>query len=139
MTPELVFQFASTFVLIGWILLIFLPNWKYTQKAVLYGVVLILSLVYAALVLPTLANFNPDMFSTLGNVKLLFQDDGALTAGWVHYLAFDLFVGAYIVREAISMNMARWMYTICLPFTFMFGPIGLLLFYIFRFLSKQKA
>lgn len=136
MEPALVFKICSTFVLLGWILLIFAPKWKLTQPIVLYGVVLLLALVYLALILPTIANFNPDAFSTLTNVKALFQDDTALTAGWVHYLAFDLFVGAYIVKEGLVAKMARWKYTLCLPFAFMFGPIGLLLFYLFKFTKR---
>lgn len=132
MKASLVFSIANTFVLIGWLLLIFAPKWERTQQIVLYGVVLILSLTYAMLIAPTLANFSPDAFSTLANVKSLFQQDQALAAGWVHYLAFDLFVGAYIVREGLSLSIPRWQYTLCLPFTFMFGPIGLLLFFLFK-------
>lgn len=136
MEPALVFKICSSFVLLGWILLIFAPKWKLSQPIVLYGVVLILALVYLALIVPTILSFDPDAFSTLSNVKALFQDDTALTAGWVHYLVFDLFVGAYIVREGVKEEMSRWKYTLCLPFTFMFGPIGLLFFYIFKFSKK---
>lgn len=132
MESALVFKITNAFVLIGWILLLFASRWKYTQQIVLYGVVLVLSLVYTALIAPTILNFNPDAFSTLANVKNLFQNDAALAAGWVHYLAFDLFVGAYIVREGVRCEMPRWKYSLCLPFTFMFGPIGLLVFYLFK-------
>ncbi|MEM6344356.1 MAG: ABA4-like family protein [Bacteroidota bacterium] len=132
MTASLVFSIANTFVLVGWILLIFAPKWERTQQIVLYGVVLVLSLTYAFLIAPTLANFSPDTFSTLENVMALFTQEQAVAAGWVHYLAFDLFVGAYIVREGISLQIPRWQYTLCLPFTFMFGPIGLLFFLLFK-------
>ncbi|MBM1107163.1 DUF4281 domain-containing protein [Aurantibacter crassamenti] len=136
MEPSLIFKICNSFVLIGWILLLFAPKWKLTQNIVVYGVITLLSLVYLALIAPTILNFNPDAFSTLANVKALFQDDAALTAGWVHYLAFDLFVGAYIVRQGIAVEMSRWKYSLCLPFTFMFGPIGLLLFFALKF-SKR--
>jgi len=76
------------------------------------------------------------MFSKLENVKALFQNDYALAAGWVHYLAFDLFVGAHIVREGIRLEIPRWQYSLCLPFAFMFGPVGLLLFYILKLLNR---
>ena len=132
MSPSAIFQLANTFVLIGWLLLIFAPKWQYTHRVVLQIVVAILAAVYVVLIAPTLADFSPDAFSTLENVRTLFQNDSSLAAGWVHYLAFDLFVGAYIVKEGIASGLARWKYTICLPFTFMFGPVGLLLNFIIR-------
>lgn len=132
MSPAVIFNLANAFVLIGWILLIFAPHWKLTQNIVLNGVVLILSFVYLSIFITILPEFSAESFSTLENVKALFQDDMAVALGWVHYLAFDLFVGAYIVREGISKGMARWQYTICLPFTFMAGPVGFVLFSIFK-------
>jgi hypothetical protein len=136
MDASSIFSFGNSFVLLGWILLIFTPNWKLTQPIVLYGIILVLSIIYAFMVLSTISNFNPDSFSTLANVKALFQDEKAVAAGWMHYLAFDLFVGAYVVREGKNLEISRWLYTLCLPFTFMFGPIGYLLFTIVR-LSKK--
>ncbi|MGL1539768.1 abscisic acid-deficient protein Aba4 family protein, partial [Vibrio parahaemolyticus] len=49
--------------------------------------------------------------STLANVKALFQNDSAVAAGWLHYLAFDLFVGAYVVRRSIARGISRLLYT----------------------------
>ena len=139
MSPATVFQFANLFVLIGWFLLFFAPEWKYTHKVVLQIVVGILAIVYIILIVPALSSFSGDSFSTLANVKALFQDDQAVAAGWIHYLAFDLFVGAYIVKEGIASGLARWKYTVCLPFTFMFGPVGLLFNLIIRRLSGIKV
>jgi uncharacterized membrane protein len=128
MTPDIIFQITNTFVLVGWFLLFVLPQWEYTQRIVLQFVVLSLAVVYILLVLPTLANFSPAAFMSLGGIKVLFQNETALLAGWIHYLAFDLFVGAYIVRQGQKRKIPRWQYTICLPFTFMLGPLGLVLF-----------
>jgi hypothetical protein len=83
-------------------------------------------------------NFDPNMFSTLAGVKSLFGQDLGVLVGWIHYLAFDLFVGTYIVKKAQSLQMPRFLYTICLPFTFMFGPLGLLLFYVFWWFTSIK-
>ena len=127
-----IFSLGNTFILIGWILLIFLPNWKHTQASILNGLIVLYSLVYGFLILKDIGDFNADSFSTLANVKALFQNDNAVVAGWFHYLAFDLFVGAYIVRKSISLGLARWLYTLALPFTFMFGPLGYLIFFIIK-------
>jgi hypothetical protein len=73
----------------------------------------------------------------LANVKALFQNDNAVAAGWIHYLAFDLFVGAYIVREARNNQISRWIYSIALPFTFMFGPMGYLIFFLMKTIKTK--
>ncbi len=127
-----IFSIANKVILLGWILLIFLPNWKYTQAVILNGLLVVFSSLYAFMILKDIQHFNPESFSSLANVKALFQSDDAITAGWIHYLAFDLFVGAYIVQKSKQIGLSRILYTITLPFTFMFGPIGYLLFVIFK-------
>lgn len=133
-----IFSLGNSFILIGWILLIFLPNWKYTQASILNGLIVLYSVVYTYLILKDIGDFRADSFSSLANVKALFQNDNAVAAGWFHYLAFDLFVGAYIVRKSISLGISRWLYTLALPFTFMFGPIGYLMFFIIKSLKNKS-
>lgn len=102
------------------------------------GLIVLYSVVYTYLILKDIGDFRADSFSSLANVKALFQNDNALAAGWFHYLAFDLFVGAYIVRKSISLGISRWLYTLALPFTFMFGPIGYLIFFIIKSLKTKS-
>ncbi len=130
MNPTSIFSFGNTFILLGWLLLILIPHWKYTQSIIMNGMIVLFSMFYAYLIGKDIGSFDPNSFSTLANVKTLFQNDSAVAAGWLHYLAFDLFVGAYIVRTAIQLGISRWLYTLILPFTFMFGPVGYLLFFI---------
>lgn len=138
MNPSSIFSFANSFVLLGWILLIFLPKWKHTQTIIFNGIVLLFSILYAYLLLKDIAGFSMDSFSTLANVKALFQNDNAVAMGWIHYLAFDLFVGAYIIRKSQQLQISRWLYTLTLPFTFMFGPVGYLLFFILKTVKTQS-
>jgi Domain of unknown function (DUF4281) len=138
MNAASIFSIGNTCILLGWILLIFLPNWKFTQTLILNGLIVLYSAVYAYLILKDIGDFRADSFSTLANVKALFQNDNAVAAGWLHYLAFDLFVGAYIVRKSKELQISRLLYTIALPFTFMFGPFGYLIFFIIK-LFKTKS
>lgn len=138
MTPASLFNFGNTFVLIGWVLLLVLPNWKHSQAVVLNGVILVLGLVYTYLILGSIGEFDVDSFSTLSNVKDLFQEDVAVAAGWLHYLAFDLFVGAYIVRKSKEIGLSRLIYSFTLPFAFMFGPIGYVLFAIAKAIKAKS-
>lgn len=138
MNASTIFSFANSFVLLGWILLIFLPKWKHTQTIILNGMILFFAILYAYLLLKDIGSFSMESFSTLANVKALFQNDNAVAVGWLHYLAFDLFVGAYIVRKSQALQISRWLYTIPLPFTFMFGPVGYLLFFIIKTVKTQS-
>lgn len=133
---DTLFQIGNTLALISWGILLILPNQTKVIKSLQYGPISVLAVAYVILIVPLLIHFQPDQFSELGNIKTLFQNDQLLVAGWFHYLAFDLFIGIYIVKEAIQLNWKRWQYSICLPFTFMFGPIGLLIFYFIKLIKK---
>ena len=78
-------------------------------------------------------------FSSLAGVRALFADDGVLLAGWLHYLAFDLFLGAWICRRAAAEGMNPWLLRLCLPPTFLLGPVGLLLFLGLRTAIVKEA
>jgi uncharacterized protein YneF (UPF0154 family) len=78
-------------------------------------------------------------FDSLSNVKLLFTTDWAALAGWVHYLAFDLFIGCWIARQMMSAGLPRWPLLVILPLTFMFGPMGYLAYEAARFLLAPRA
>ncbi|MBK9735510.1 MAG: DUF4281 domain-containing protein [Saprospiraceae bacterium] len=90
MSASSIFSFGNTFVLLGWLLLIILPSWKYTQTIILHGIIVIFAILYVYIFSKDIGSFDFDSFSTLANVKALFQQDNAVAAGWLHYLAFDL-------------------------------------------------
>ena len=138
MDADAIFSFGNAFVLIGWILLLFIPGWKYTFTIITNGVIIVLATIYTILIGSGIGNFNPDSFSTLQNVKVLFQDDVAVAAGWLHYLAFDLLAGVYIVKSSQKLDIPRWLYTLPLPFTFMFGPFGFLLYFIIKTIKTKS-
>jgi Domain of unknown function (DUF4281) len=137
MNATAIFSFGNSSVLLGWVLLIFVPKWKYTQAIILNGMIVLFALIYAYMILKDIGSFSMDSFSTLANVKALFQNDNAVAAGWLHYLAFDLFVGAYIVKRAQQLQISRWLYTLPLPFTFMFGPMGYLIFFLIKIVRTK--
>lgn len=135
---QTVFTICNSTIVIAWLILMFAPKWKLTMPILRTFWIGTLCSIYSVIVISGISNFKPDSFSTLENIRAIFQEDVALTAGWIHYLAFDLFVGTYIVQDAITKNISRWKYTICLPFTFMFGPVGYLMYLIIQQVSTKK-
>lgn len=65
-------------------------------------------------------------------MRELFAQADALPAGWIHVLAFDLVVGAWICRQGRRSGLPHWLVPSCLPVTFLFGPAGFLLFQLAR-------
>jgi hypothetical protein len=132
MNAEALFAAANLFALAGWLLLAVLPRWKWTERLVLSGGV---SLVLAGLYLVLLVRFfgtAEGSFGSLEQVGKLFQQPYLLLAGWVHYLAFDLFVGSWEERDARDRGVPHLLVLPCLALTFLFGPVGLLAYHGLR-------
>ena len=99
MNAETIFSIANLIALTGWFLLAVAPRWRWTQKLVISGIVpLALSLVYLVLIVLFFGR-SEGGFDSLANVMLLFTNKYNVLAGWIHYLAFDLFVGAWEVKD----------------------------------------
>ena len=77
-------------------------------------------------------------FGSLREVGMLFANPFALLAGWVHYLAFDLFIGAWEVRDAQKHQVPHLAVVPCLLLTFLFGPAGLLLYFVLRYALRRQ-
>jgi hypothetical protein len=135
--PQL-FSICSAFAIVGWLLLIVAPRWRGTERLVVSGVwPLLLSCVYFVLI----AVYYPGSqggFGSIAEVRQLFSADALLLAGWVHYLAFDLLVGAFEVRQAKQHGIPHLLVIPALLLTFMFGPIGLLLFFVIKSVRQRR-
>jgi hypothetical protein len=78
-------------------------------------------------------------FGSLSDVALLFSEPAVLLAGWVHYLAFDLFIGAWETRDAQAHHVPHLLLIPCLILTFMLGPIGLLTYFALRTMRAGRV
>jgi hypothetical protein len=91
----------------------------------------LLAVAYIALIAASLP-WNGGGFSSLAGVETLFRNQWALLAGWSHYLAFDLFVGGWEVRDARERGVPHLFVVPALVLTFLFGPAGWLLYLTIR-------
>ncbi|MBX7098001.1 MAG: DUF4281 domain-containing protein [Myxococcaceae bacterium] len=124
MTPELVFGLANPFATLGWLALVALPGRPFAQRAAL-AVVAVLAALYLVVLGSQLGSAQGG-FGSLEQLALLFHEPWVLLAGWVHYLAFDLFIGAWEARDARRHGVPHWALVPCLALTFLVGPVGLL-------------
>lgn len=131
--PGTIFQLGNQTALIGWVILLFLPRRFPLLLAVpKYVIPCVLALVYAGIMLTQFFTVKGGGFSSIAEVRTLFAVDEILVAGWLHYLAFDLFVGTWIAQRSDEARIPRLIQAVFLLATFMFGPIGFLLFVVTR-------
>ena len=123
------FATVSQAAMVGWLALILLPRWPWLAAGLRYGLIGLLSLAYAALIFAFFFRVEGGGFDGIAEVRALFLSDPVMLAGWIHYLAFDLFVGIWIALRADAIGLSRLLQAPILLATFMFGPVGLLLFY----------
>jgi hypothetical protein len=132
-----VFGAVNMIALVAWIGLIALPRWPALLSAILYLGVGLLCLIYTVVFISVMAGVIPPGegqidFTTIAGVRSIFASDVGVTIGWTHYLAFDLFVGVWIARDADAKFVSRWFQVPILLATFLAGPIGLVIWLLVR-------
>ena len=138
MKAELIFSIVNLVAILGWLLIAILPRWRYTRIVVLSGgIPLLLAVAYTILIVMFFGKAEGG-FGSLADVMKLFTNEWAVLAGWIHYLAFDLFVGSWEVRDSQRKGVSHVLVIPCLFLTFMFGPTGLLAYSILRRFASNK-
>lgn len=128
MSPEQVFSIVNLVTLASWVLLVLFPR-RRAVTDVIAGTAVpgALAAIYVVIVAAAWRNSSGG-FSTLAEVGALFSNPWLLLAGWTHYLAFDLLVGTWVVRDAHERGVPHAFVVPCLALTFLFGPAGWLLY-----------
>ena len=129
MSSDFLFFAANTAAVLGWLVLGYAVlrrnDWLRDQLAGRW-----LPLAFAGFYSVLIFFFygrGPGGFGSVGDVQALFTSPWMALAGWVHYLAFALFIGALIARRVMAAGLPRVVLLVLLPTTFLFGPLGLLL------------
>lgn len=133
---DILFAATNAVALAGWLALALLPRREAVLSGVLYAAIGMLCAVYLALFVGLLGGLAdpgrdgggvmPPFEYTVEGLKTAFAARGVIVLGWTHYLAFDLFVGRWIAREADERGIGRLVQIPFLIATFIAGPIGLL-------------
>ena len=137
MSVELIFKLCNIIALIGWILNI-ISKKPQIERFVVGIIVALLAIVYTYIIIVSFKFSDTQSFSSLHGVRGLFADDRLLLAGWVHYLAFDLMTGLFIRSNAKKHSISFWLVLPCLLFTFMLGPVGLLMYLLIRWMVIKQ-
>lgn len=136
MNYDTAFLAINAAVMPAWALMLFAPRWRGTAivaHSVLYPL-LFGCLYLAALTAAIGFGYAADGagMSSVAGVSALFSHPVGVLTGWAHYLVFDLFVGAWISRDAQRRGVSHWLVAPSLVLTLLFGPLGLLLYLVGR-------
>ena len=127
MTPDALFTHAGNVAVAGWLVLLLGPRrWPLLNAVPAFAIPLALSALYTVLVLRHFAAAGGG-YDSLAAVATLLSGPWMLLAGWVHFLAFDLFAGAWLARRMDAVGLHRLLQAPVLVSVLMFGPAGLLL------------
>ncbi len=136
----LLFRLGNLLVMPFWALMILLPRWRWTERILRSPFVSAApALLYAALVLPRLGTIWPAIARpTIGGVATLLGSPEGATIAWVHFLAFDLFVGRWIFLDSQERRLSPLLMAPVLFLTLMLGPFGFLIYLVLRALAISR-
>ena len=144
---DAIFGYANLYAMLCWAVLAFAPKREQIVPYLFYAGSAALALTYAMLIVSLMTGLISDGgapggpsadFTTLAGIMAIFDTPGGATIGWIHYLAFDLFVGIWAARNADRRGIHRLVQIPLLFVVLMFGPIGLTLYLILRQFMGQK-
>jgi hypothetical protein len=133
------FTFIHLIAFAGWAFLLLGPRGQRTAAIILYFGVGLLCLAYAAMFAIGFRAIVAGDFLSIEGIRSLFASDAAIVIGWTHYLAFDLFIGQWIAKDADHKGFSRIAQAPVLVLTLLAGPIGLLAWLLVRERSARAS
>ena len=144
LTFENIYLWTNFGILPLWLMLIIIPNSKFTQFFVNSIIVpLILSATYTYIIYQTILMDEPifyffKLYLSLDNLYTLFATESFLLVFWLHFLALNLFLGSWISRDGIKYNMPRSLVFLPLILVYFTGPLGLVLYWVIRVFYAKR-
>jgi len=144
LTFENIYLWTNFGILPFWLMLIIIPNSKFTQLFVNSIIVpLILSSAYVYIIFQTILLDEPifDIFKlylSLDNLYAIFATEGILLIFWLHFLALNLFLGSWISRDGVKYSMPRGLVSVPLILVYFTGPLGLVLYWVIRVFYAKR-
>ena len=139
MNYEIIFNIYNTGILIFWFFLLVFPKSKLTQKMTDFPwIPLVIAFGYIYFLGTSDSIFSVD-FSSLSGLTEMFQNSNprGVAAGWLHYLAFDFWVGCWILRDSQKKGVKHAFIIFPMLFTFMLGPVGVIIYTLVLAFQKK--
>ena len=144
LTFENIYLWTNFGILPFWFMLILIPNSKITRifvNSIILPLVLATTYVYVIYQTILLDESMLDIFKlylNLDNLYTVFATENFLLVFWIHFVALSIFLGSWVSRDGIKHNIPRKVVTIPLILIYFTGPLGLVLYWIFRIFYAKR-
>jgi len=141
---EMIYLWLNFGVLPFWFILIFFPKSRICKifTTSIFPII-IFSLIYSYLIYTIftddydfLKNFS--LYVSFANLLNLFENSYFLILFWIHFLALNLFCGAWMVNDYQKFNMPKALIFFPLLITYFVGPLGIFFYWIFKIFYAKK-
>ena len=140
----MIYSWLNIGVIPFWLILLFFPQSKICGMFVTsIFPILILGSLYLYLFyyfyvfgINFLENFN--LYLGLYNLRDLFENESFLILFWTHFLAVNLFCGAWIVKDSQKIYMSKFLVFFPIVITYFVGPIGIFVYWILRIFFAKR-
>ena len=144
LTFENIYLWANFGVIPFWLMLILIPNSRIAQIFVNSVILpLILATAYVYVIYQNIIMEEPlsnifSLYLSLDNLYTVFATESFLLMFWLHFVALNLFLGSWVSRDALKYNISKGLVLFPLIFIYFTGPVGLVLYWMFRILYSKK-
>ena len=81
---------------------------------------------------------NFSLYLGLSELSRLFEDHLYIMIFWTHFIAINLFIGGWIVKDSQKFSINKVLMAVPLILTYLIGPIGLFLYWIIRIFYAKR-
>ncbi len=81
---------------------------------------------------------NFTLYLGLSELSRLFEDHLYIMIFWTHFIAINLFIGGWIVKDSQKFSINKVLMAVPLIVTYLIGPIGLFLYWIIRIFYAKR-
>jgi len=143
-TIEMIYMWLNIGVIPFWLMLIIFPQTKVCGLFITsIFPSFMLAIVYLYLLyifFNTGYAFENNFILYLGFYDLaeLFESNEFLILFWTHFLAINLFCGAWIVKDSQRFYMSKFLIFFPLIITYFVGPLGLFIYWVIRIFFAKR-
>ena len=144
-TIETLYYWVNLGVLPFWLILIFFPQ-SYICRFFVTSIFpfFILSGAYIFVLYKSYLNSydfdeNFKLYLGLESLSELFSSNLYLMVFWIHFIAINLFIGGWIVKDSQKFAVNRILLTVPLIITYLIGPIGLFIYWFIRIFYAKSV
>ena len=143
-TIEMIYLWVNLGVLPFWLILFFFPQSKICKIfTTSIFPIFIFSLIYLYIIYlifrydyDFLNNFR--LYLGMKELSNLFSDNSFLILFWIHFLAINLFCGAWIVNDYQKYNISKILMFFPILITYFIGPLGIFVYWVIRIFYAKK-